>query len=204
MQIDQPERGFSYLRDGPLDMRMDPESGEGASALLSRLDESAMRELLRDFGEVRRPRRVARAVLAARAGGARAGARAPRRPVERAVGGRDSVAELARVFQALRIAVNGELAALDDALESLPRCLAPGGRAVVISYHSLEDRRVKRYLQRESRDCLCPPELPVCACGHRRSLELLTSRALRPDREEQIRNPRARSARLRAARRLPS
>jgi len=151
---------------------------------------------------VRRPRAVARAVIAARDAGRLAGTGDLRRAVESVTGPRGSHAELARVFQALRIAVNDELAALDAALAALPRCLAPGGRAVVISYHSLEDRRVKRAFRRESTDCLCPPELPVCVCGHRRSFELLTPRALRPGPEERLHNPRARSARLRAVRRI--
>ncbi|MBN2171131.1 MAG: 16S rRNA (cytosine(1402)-N(4))-methyltransferase RsmH [Candidatus Krumholzibacteriota bacterium] len=201
MQLDLPDRGFSFMQDGPLDMRMG-DDGPGAAALLADLDAGGLAALLSELGEVRRPRALARAILAARDAGRLAGTGDLRRAVESVTGARGSHAELARVFQALRIAVNDELAALDSALAALPRCLAPGGRAAVVSYHSLEDRRVKRCFRRESTDCLCPPELPVCACGHRRSFELLTPRALRPGPDERLRNPRARSARLRAVRRI--
>ena len=204
MQIDRPERGFSYLREGPLDMRMDASSGQDAAGLLARIDEAALSALLWELGVVRRARGVARAILRARDSGRLAGTADLRRAVESVVKGADRIAELARVFQALRIAVNGELTALDAALAALPDCLAPAGRAVIISYHSLEDRRVKRFIQRESRDCLCPPGLPVCACAHRAAFEALTPRAVRPAEAELAANPRSRSARLRAIRRLDS
>jgi 16S rRNA (cytosine1402-N4)-methyltransferase len=145
---------------------------------------------------------VARAICRARDRGELASSGDLRRAVEAVLPESERIPELARCFQALRIAVNDELAALDSALADLPACLAPGARAVVISYHSLEDRRVKNSFRRESSDCLCPPDLPVCACGHKATLELLTRRAVRPDADEIARNPRARSARLRAVRRL--
>jgi len=202
LQIDRPERGFSYMEDGPLDMRMDPALPASAADLLAGLDFDALRRLLREYGEVRQPGRVARAVLQAQGTEplGRTGQLAA--AVAAAVGPKKAPGEQARVFQALRIAVNGELEALDTALEALPRVLAPGGVAVILSYHSLEDRRVKQFFARESRDCLCPPGLPVCNCGHRRSLERVTPRAIKAGDEEIADNPRARSVRLRAARRI--
>lgn len=198
MQLDVAARGFSYRWDAPLDMRMDPTQGETAAALLARLDPGALRRLLVELGEVRRPGPLVRSLLAARAGGALATTGDLRRAVAPAAG-RDANAELSRVFQALRIAVNDELGALDTLLDALPALLAPEGVAAIISYHSLEDRRVKHCLREASRGCICPPALPVCACGRTASLSLLTPRALQPSAEEIARNPRARSARLRAA-----
>jgi len=198
-QLDRPDKGFTYRADGPLDLRFDPGAGESAAELLSRLDADALADLLWRYGEERKSRRIARAVVAA-------GAREPldstvrlREAVAGAVGaGPRLQATLSRVFQALRIAVNDELAALDEALQAVPDCLAPGGRLVVIAYHSLEDRIVKRWLADAARDCICPPELPACACDHRRTMNSLTRRAVRPDEPEIAENPRARSARLRA------
>jgi len=198
MQLDVAARGFSYRWEAPLDMRMDPTQGETAAALLARLDPGALRRLLVTLGEVRRPGPLVRRLLAAREAGALATTGDLRRAVA-PVAGRDANAELSRVFQALRIAVNDELGALDALLAALPALLAPGAVAAFISYHSLEDRRVKQRLREESRGCVCPPSLPVCGCGGRARLALLTPRALRPTAEEIARNPRARSARLRAA-----
>jgi 16S rRNA (cytosine1402-N4)-methyltransferase len=202
MQIDQAGRGFSYMQDGPLDMRMDPSLPESAADLIARMDQESLRALLKEYGEVRRAGRVARGILEARDRGELTGSAGLRFAVKKAVGERDSIAELARASQALRIVVNGELDALERALAALPDALAEGGVVVILSYHSLEDRPVKQFFARESRDCLCPPELPVCNCGHKRSFERITSGAQRPDAEECKSNPRARSARLRAARRI--
>ncbi len=202
MQIDQAERGFSYMQDGPLDMRMDPTLPESAADLIARLDEEALRHLLKEFGEVRRAGRVASAISAAKEREGMSRSEQLREAVKRAVGERNAIGELARVNQALRIAVNRELEALDRALAALPEALGEGGVAVILSYHSLEDRRVKQNFARESRDCICPPELPVCNCGHQRKYELLSSGAQRPSDAECESNPRARSARLRAARRI--
>jgi len=200
MQLDAPERGFAHRFAGPLDMRMDPTQGESAAALIARLEVNDLRRLLAELGEVRRPGPLARRLVAARAAG-RLSSMADLRAVVEPLAGREVNAELSRVCQALRIAVNDELGALDALLRALPDLLAPGGVAVAISYHSLEDRRVKRSFRAESRGCVCPPELPVCACGRQARLELLTPRALRPGAAEIAANPRARSARLRAARR---
>lgn len=204
-QIDRPEKGFAHRVEGPLDLRFDQEAGETAAELIARLDADALADVLWKYGEERRSRRIARAVL-------EAGREAPvdtttrlRDVVAGAVGrGPKLNATLSRVFQALRIAVNDELGALSEALEALPTCLAPGGRCVVIAYHSLEDRLVKRWLAKASRDCICPPELPICACGHRRTMKAVTRRAVRPDEAETTDNPRARSARLRVGERVPS
>jgi len=202
MQIDQADRGFAYMQDGPLDMRMDPTLPESASDLISRLDEEALRHLLKEFGEVRRAGRVSSAILSARERGELSNMSGLRNAVRKAVGERDHISELARASQALRIAVNRELEALDQALAALPEALGHGGIAVFLSYHSLEDRRVKQFFARESRDCLCPPELPVCNCGHKRSFDMMFTGARRPSDAESKSNPRARSARLRAARRI--
>ena len=202
MQIDRPERGFSYMRTGPLDMRMNGGGGPGAAEYLAEVTETDLGRVLREFGETRRARRIARSILAARDAGALASTADLRNAVEAVVGERDSFGELSKIFQAIRIEINDEMGALDEALLALPRALGSGGVAVVISYHSLEDRRVKALFRRESSGCLCPPELPICACGHIPSLKLLNRRPLRASAEEENRNPRARSARLRAARRI--
>jgi len=203
-QLTAPERGFSLMSDGPLDMRMDPGSGECAAELLLRLGESELSRLIREFGEERFARRIARAVVERRDSG---------RPVrttrelaeliERTVPGRrERIHPATRTFMALRIAVNRELERLKKALAELPEALAPGGRTVVISYHSLEDRLVKRSFVEQSRSCVCPPGLPECVCGTRPRLQVLTRRPARPSVEETAKNPAARSARLRAALRL--
>ncbi len=201
MQLEAAHRGFSFQREGPLDMRFDPRAEVTAADVVNRLSETELADLLWRYGEERQARRVARAILAAR-------------PIEtttqlaeviaRALGRSSSRTHPAtRTFQALRIAVNRELEALEQGLEAVLRVLAPGGRLVVIAFHSLEDRLVKTFFRRESRDCLCPPEQPLCACGHLATLRVLTRRPVRPGAEEVARNPRARSARLRAAERLP-
>ena len=203
LQIDEPSKGFTYRTDAPLDLRFDPEGGPSAADLLARLDETALATLLWKYGEERRSRRIAAAMVAARREAPLATTGAVREVVASAVGrGPVLTPTLSRVFQALRIAVNDELGALQDALEQAPARLAAGGRLVVISYHSLEDRAVKQWLARESRDCLCPPRTPACFCGHRRTMTLLTRRAEVPPAAEVGTNPRARSAKLRAAERL--
>jgi 16S rRNA (cytosine1402-N4)-methyltransferase len=211
MQLDTGERGFSFGQEGPLDMRMDPTSGGPTAAeIVNTWDEGELRKLFFEYGEEPRSRRIARAIVAAR----------PlsttwelARAVEQAVGGargRTQIHPATKVFLALRILVNGELDSLDEVLPQAhsllgfgPSAVVPhGGRLVCISFHSLEDRRVKHYFQRESQDCICPPELPVCRCGHRASLRVLTKRPVRPGEAEVAANPRARSAVLRAAERI--
>jgi 16S rRNA (cytosine1402-N4)-methyltransferase len=198
-QIDTEERGFSFRPGVPLDMRMSVGGPEATAAeLLERLSEAELAEIFRRYGEVRRARRLAAEIVRARE-------RAPLRLSDdllaamAAVWGRPPAAsDAARVFQALRIAVNRELDSLERALPVLRDLLAPGGRLVVISYHSLEDRRVKRAFREWSRECVCPPGLPVCRCRGRSLGRELTRRPLRPAADEIEENPRARSARLRA------
>lgn len=200
LQLGDASRGFSFQLDGPLDMRFDPDQPTTAADLVNGLAEEDLADLLHRFGEEPRSRRVARAIVAARP---ILTTRHLADVVARAAGRRrPGLHPATRTFQALRIAVNGELEALEAALPQAVDLLAPGGRLAVISYHSLEDRLVKTFLRDESRDCLCPPGQPICTCGHRATLWLLTRRPTRPDEEEIRRNPRARSARLRVAERL--
>jgi len=201
LQLDSPARGFSFRFEGPLDMRF---SGEGMTAaeLLARATEEELRRILDEYGEEPRARRVARAIVAARL-------REPLRTttdlvrvVSRALGGRRGKIDPAtRTFQALRIATNRELIGLPAAVEQAARLLSPCGRLAVIAFHSLEDRLVKRTLRRLSGRCVCPPGTPTCRCEPEPLLEILTRRPLRPSDDEVRTNPRARSARLRAAER---
>lgn len=207
IQLDTPERGFAFGLEGPLDMRMDQSSdGMTAADIVNTWDERSLASLFREQGEVRGARRIAKAVLAAR----------PLRStwdlakaVEQVAGGardRTQLHPATKVFLALRIRVNGELDSLGTALPLARGLLGfgssrEGGRLVTIAFHSLEDRIVKQFIARESRDCVCPPRLPECRCDHRATLARLTRRAVRPSEAEVERNPRARSAVLRAARR---
>lgn len=202
-QLDHPDKGFSYRADGPLDLRFDPTRGRPASDLVNTLDEGELADLIYRWGEERMSRRLARAVVAARREEPIATTGRLTAILTGALPGSvKPMPVLSRVFQALRIAVNDEMAALTEALAQLADVLAPGGRAVVISYHSLEDRIVKQYFDRESRDCLCPPRSPTCTCGHQATLRRVTRRAVQADAEEIVANPRARSARLRATERI--
>lgn len=199
LQLDDGQRGFSFQSDAPLDMRMDPTQGESAAALLARLDERELGVLIRELGEEPAARRIARSIKRADELPTTTGAL--RAAVHRAVGprrGRRNLDPSTLTFQALRIAVNAELAELDAILVQLPERLAKHGRAVVLSYHSLEDRRVKRTFALWAKACVCPPELPICQCGGRARARALTRRVATPSEEEIARNPRARSARLRA------
>jgi 16S rRNA (cytosine1402-N4)-methyltransferase len=202
-QLDDPSKGFTYRTDAPLDLRFDREKGTTAAELLQRLDEAKLADLLWEYGEERSSRRLARAIRQAQARQAIRTTAQLRAVVEAArPTGASLMPLLSRVFQALRIAVNDELGALAEALELIPQSLAPGGRVVVVSYHSLEDRLVKRWIDRESRDCICPRETPECRCGHHRSLRSLTRKAVAVGGAEAARNPRARSARLRCAEKI--
>ena len=207
MQVDAWERGFSYSYDAPLDMRMDPRQDLDARAIVNEWDERRLAQLFTRLGEDPNARRIAREIVRRRA----------KEPIEttgqlvtaieaalpaavRRRFGASSPAK--RVFQAVRIAVNAELDSLDRALPLAWDLLREDGRLAAISFHSLEDRRVKRFLADRARGCVCPPDFPVCVCGHEPEAQLLTSRAVAATAGEVAQNPRAKSGRLRAARRL--
>jgi 16S rRNA (cytosine1402-N4)-methyltransferase len=203
-QLAARDRGFSFAADAPLDMRFDPTRGQPAAELVNSLDEAELADLIWRYGEERRSRAIARRIVAARERGpiARTGELA--RLVASAVHGRPGgIHPATRTFQALRIAVNDELGSLEAALPAAVDLLRPGGRLAVISFHSLEDRIVKRFFQAEERGCICPPELPECVCGRSPRLRILTRHPVTAGDKEVARNPRSRSARLRAAERLP-
>jgi 16S rRNA (cytosine1402-N4)-methyltransferase len=200
MQLESASRGFSFQIDAPLDMRFDPDGETKAADLVNHLNEVELADLLYRYGEEHRSRQVARAIVRARP---IHGTRQLAEVVAKATsGGESGIHPATRTFQALRIAVNGELEALEAVLPQAIEALAPGGRLAVISFHSLEDRIVKQFMRKESRDCLCPPEQPVCTCGHKATLRVLTTKPVRPQESEIINNPRSRSARLRVAERI--
>jgi 16S rRNA (cytosine1402-N4)-methyltransferase len=207
-QLDRPERGFRFAEDTaartPLDMRMDPRGGPTAAELLARASEAELAGWFRAYADLPGARRLARALVRARERAPLRTAADLRRVVEEArVGGGRRHHPATLVFQALRMAVNDEVAALEEGLAAAEAALAPGGRLVVLAYHSVEDRLVKRFLRSAERGCTCPPRQPVCTCGRLPTLRRLTRRPVRPEEGEIARNPRARSARLRAAERLP-
>ena len=202
MQVDRPERGFSYAADAPLDMRMDASAPRSARDVVNEADERELADIFRRYGEERFSRQIARAIVRRRA----------EQPFER-TGDLVEVVRSAipaprrfgdghpakRVFQALRIVVNEELESLEQALPAAVQLLRPGGRIAVISFHSLEDRIVKRFFAAQARGCTCPPDLPICVCGKEPSLRLATRKAIRPSPSETAENPRTSSARLRVA-----
>jgi 16S rRNA (cytosine1402-N4)-methyltransferase len=205
MQVDRPERGFSYATDAPLDMRMDPSDETSAADVIATYDERELETIFRRYGEERYARQIARAIVRRRAETSiertgqlvdvvKASLPAPARF------GEGHPAK--RVFQALRIEVNRELESLETGLPAAFEMLRPGGRLAVISFHSLEDRIVKRFLRDRARGCTCPPELPICVCGREPEARILTPKPVRPSALEIDRNPRASSARLRAASRV--
>jgi 16S rRNA (cytosine1402-N4)-methyltransferase len=202
MQLDRPERGFSYAADAPLDMRMDSSADLSARDLVNEADERELGLIFRRYGEERYARQIARAIVRRRA----------ERPYERTSDLAETIKHAIptparfgeghpakRVFQALRIAVNDELGALEAALPAAVQMLRPGGRLAVISFHSLEDRIVKQYVREQAKGCTCPPDFPICACGKEPVLRDLTRRPIRPGSRELERNPRAASAKLRVA-----
>jgi 16S rRNA (cytosine1402-N4)-methyltransferase len=199
LQLSVAARGFSFLQDGPLDMRMDPGLERTAADLVNDLPVEELADLVWRYGEERYARRIARAIVAARPLST-TGELA--RVVARVVGQGGRIHPATRTFQALRIAVNDELGALEAVLPQAVRVLAPGGRLAVIAFHSLEDRLVKTFFRQESRDCICPPKVPICSCGHKASLQVVTRRPMGPSAVEKERNPRSRSARLRVAEKL--
>ena len=208
-QMDEPERGFSFSADGPLDMRLDQSQKLSAADLVNSASEQELADIFWRYGEETRSRQIAWRIVRERAHGpitrtaqlARlAAAGVPNKP--------GTIHPATRVFQALRIAVNAELQHLEAALPQIVEVLragrkghtaGDGGRMIIISFHSLEDRLVKRFMRREAMDCICPPDIPVCVCNHKASLHLLTPKPVTPTKQEVLANPRARSAKLRAA-----
>jgi 16S rRNA (cytosine1402-N4)-methyltransferase len=205
-QLADTDRGFGFRAGGPLDMRFDASRGVSAAELLATLDATELTAVFRRFGEEPYAPRIARAIVEARRvtplTTAEELAALVERVAPRGAPGRRRIHPATRVFQALRIAVNEELDALSEALAAAVDLLRPGGRLVVLSYHSLEDRIVKRFLDTERKGCICPPSVPVCVCGRTPRLRLVTHPSLTPTDAEIAANPRARSARLRAAERL--
>jgi 16S rRNA (cytosine1402-N4)-methyltransferase len=203
LQLDRSERGFSFRSDGPLDMRMDPHQPLTAAELVNTLPEPELAKLIADYGEERWARRVAREIVNARARWPFATTGELAQVISRAVPRTPglTIHPATRTFQGLRIAVNRELDVLAGALEACVQRLTPGGRIVVLAYHSLEDRIVKQTFARLSGRCECPPRLPVCSCRAARLLRVFTRKPLTPENSELEQNPRARSARLRAAER---
>ena len=200
LQFDRPTRGFSFQKEGPLDMRFDPQGSLTAADLVNELPEAELADILFRYGEEPRARRVAKAIVRARPLSATLDLA---EVVARALGRRTrGIHPATRSFQALRIAVNHELEALEAFLPQAVAVLKTGGRLALISFHSLEDRLVKQYMRRESRDCICPPEQPVCTCGHKASIKEIVRRPIRPKAQEVQANSRARSARLRVAEKL--
>ena len=208
MQLDRPERGFSFRAEGPLDMRLDPSLPESAADLINSLPESELADLIYKYGEEPASRRVARRIVEARS----------KQPIETtsqlenvvygALGGkvqgrtRSHIHPATKTFQALRIAVNRELEVLESGLAAAIRVLKPGGRLAVISFHSLEDRIVKLFIRQEQKGCICPPEYPQCVCGRTPTLKAVNSKPIEATGDEARRNPRSRSAKLRIAERL--
>ncbi|MEM7409288.1 MAG: 16S rRNA (cytosine(1402)-N(4))-methyltransferase RsmH [Myxococcota bacterium] len=206
-QLDTASRGFRFAADTaaetPLDMRMDPSEGPSAADLLARASEEQLADWFRRYADLRGARRLARALVTARREAPLRTAGDLIRVVEEArIGGGRRHHPATLVFQALRIATNDELGALTDGLEAAIDALRPGGRLVVLAYHSAEDRVVKHGFRDAARGCVCPPEVPLCMCGGRPRLRILTRRPLQPGDDEIAANPRARSAKLRAAERL--
>jgi 16S rRNA (cytosine1402-N4)-methyltransferase len=200
MQIDTPERGFSFIKDGPLDMRFNPSQQTSAADLVNTLPEEDLASILWEYGEEKFSRRIARAIVGNRPFSTTLQLASI---IEKAVGkSSGKIHPATRSFQALRIATNHELDSLQEFLPQAIQALAPQGRLAVISFHSLEDRIVKQYFRRESSDCICPPEQPVCTCDHTATIKEISRHPIEADEEEKQSNPRARSARLRIAEKL--
>jgi 16S rRNA (cytosine1402-N4)-methyltransferase len=199
MQLDTPERGFSFLHDGPLDMRFSPSATQSAADLVNTLSETELSDIIFRYGEERLSRKIARVIV-------------NNRPIHtteelanlilKNIGKKERIHPATRTFQALRIAVNNELESIETVIPQAVELLKPGGRLAVISFHSLEDRRVKEYFRRESRDCICPPRQPICTCGHKAIIKEINRKPIEADEIEMQVNSRARSAKLRIAEKL--
>jgi len=199
-QLSDRGRGFSFQQDGPLDMRFSPQQEVTAADIVNQSSETELADIIRRYGEEAHSRQIARRIVRERPV---ATTLELAKIVKQAVGARrGKIHPATKTFQALRIAVNQELRHLESALEQAVKLLGFGGRLVVISYHSLEDRIAKQFMNRESKDCICPAGIPTCVCGHSASLRLVSKRVITPSPEEVAANPRSRSAKLRAAERL--
>ena len=199
MQLDTPERGFSFQQDAPLDMRFDPDSPTTAADLVNTLPQDELADLIYRYGEERASRRIAQAILKARP---LQTTRQLAAVIEAVLPRKGHIHPATKTFQALRIAVNEELDRVENVLPQAVAALKSGGRLAIISFHSLEDRIVKAYFRRESRDCICPPKQPVCTCGHIATLKEISRKPIIPGEAEIMANPRARSAKLRIAEKL--
>lgn len=203
-QIDRPERGFSFMHDGPLDMRMDTSQKVTAAMLLETLSDKELESIIKEYGEERHYRRVVRAIRKAQAtnpivstlqlSNILSGAVFSKRPTK--------IHPATRTFQALRIAVNRELVHLKSALQDSLGVLNAGARLVTIAFHSLEDRIVKNFFQEEEKSCICPPRIPICVCGKKPTLKVISRRIITADKDEVARNPRSSSAKMRVAERI--
>ena len=199
MQLDTPERGFSFLHDGPLDMRFSPEASQSAADLVNTLPEDEIAAIIFQYGEDRLSRKIARIIV-------------NNRPIHttkdladlilKYIGKKERIHPATRTFQALRIAVNNELESIETVIPLAVSLLKPAGRLAIMSFHSLEDRLVKEYFRRESTDCICPPRQPVCTCSHRASIKEINRKPIEADETEKQANSRARSAKLRIAEKL--
>ena len=198
-QLQSAERGFSFMQDGPLDMRFDPTQGETAADLINNLSEAELADIFWQYGEERRSRRLARAIVNNRPF---TNTRQLADLVAAQVKGRERIHPATRIFQALRIATNHELEAVETGIPAAIGLLKPGGRIAVISFHSLEDRFVKQLFRRLSQSCTCPPQQPICTCGGKATLRLVTRKAVKASETEIQQNPRSRSARLRVAEKI--
>jgi len=204
-QLDDPQRGFSYQKEGPLDMRMDPNIPSTAADLINQMPEAELARIIKSYGEERWAKRIASFIADERRQKPLATTGQLVSVIKKAIpaGAREEGGHPAkRTFQAVRIAVNNELGNLEEALQEMPDLLAPGGRLVVISFHSLEDKIVKNLFGRLAKGCVCPPKQPICTCGLKPVLRLLNRTPLRPSPKEMEDNPRSRSAKLRAAEKL--
>ena len=200
MQLDQDERGFSFLQNGPLDMRFSPNQTLSAADVVNGWPQEELARILWTYGEERKSRQIAAMICAERENGPIQTTGQLKDIILQAAGNnREKIHPATRSFQAIRIAVNGELAAVESVLPNALKALKPGGRLLVISFHSLEDRIVKNFFKRESKNCLCPPDQPVCTCGHKALLKEITKHPVTADDNEIRLNPRSRSAKLRAA-----
>jgi 16S rRNA (cytosine1402-N4)-methyltransferase len=203
-QVDESERGFSFLKEGPLDMRFDKNQVVTAEMILKTYPERKLVEIFREYGEERFAKKYARIIkekLPIKTTTELAGLIASSAPPFKK-GKKSKKHPATQVFQALRIAVNNELESLKIALTDAIKILKPGGRLIVISYHSLEDRIAKNIIRTESKECICPPEIPICQCEHKPQVKIITKKPITPDQEETEENPRARSAKMRVAEKL--